>query len=130
MLIHLKSCFLPRCAKDAPVGVFTDGKVIDAALDSMHELSKSNSKPWFLAVGLNKSHLKLAIPLRFLHMQVPVGDFVTVPSFCWRIGALGWTAVYVGSGELGTCSLSFVHLQRQPSKEVSGLLLKPQGHGC
>ena len=80
MLIHLKSCFLPRCAKDAPVGVFTDGKVIDAALDSMHELSKSNSKPWFLAVGLKKPHLPLAIPARFLHMQVPVGDVVTVPS--------------------------------------------------
>ena len=67
----------------------------------------SGSKPWFLAVGLNKRHLKLAIPVRFLHMQVPVGDFVTVPTFCWRIGALGWTAVYVGSGELwSTCSLS------------------------
>jgi len=86
------------CTPDMPEGNFTDGLVVDAAIERLrgHVHAQSvegrGDRPFFFAVGIRKPHLDWAVPKAYLDAQVSLRD-VRLPSDSVRVAPPGMPAV-------------------------------------
>jgi iduronate 2-sulfatase len=69
--------------RDVPDSAYFDGRVADAAIESLGELSK-HKDPFFLAVGFWKPHLPFNAPKKYWDLydraKIPIPDNLTHPS--------------------------------------------------
>jgi len=68
--------------RDVPDNAYYDGRVADAAIDTLHQVSKADS-PFFLAVGFWKPHLPFNAPKKYWDLydrdRIPVPQHLDLP---------------------------------------------------